>query len=35
MTKLFEPYEKILSKITVLVCVATFESYGSFSENSL
>jgi len=34
-TKLCKPNEKFLIKITVLVCMATTESYGSLSENFL
>jgi len=33
LTKLIKPNEKFSSKITVLVCMKTFEGYGSFWEN--
>jgi len=35
LTKLIKPYEKFLSKITVLICTTTFKGCGSSWENFL
>ena len=33
LTKLIKPNEKFFSKITILICMTTFEGYGSSWEN--